>query len=405
MLECREVKEKYFSKDNEDDWIKEPVTSNIQRLDKDLLFEVELYKEDMVGILNLPISELGNKSWIQSFNDELVKCKSSPDYQVPKLILLTGGASRMEFISSTCRKVFPPETKIRVGSEPSLTIARGLAYAGRIDFKVESFMREVIKFTASNGLRDKINKKFEELSTDLSQTTFDIFSEVIKSSLKRWSEGEIKLISDLENDTRKNVDDRLKSKDCLETFEQLMENWLKNLSLDIQRDTREICVKYGITESTFKLELTEYSVADSNMSQYFKSEDMIERKLLTTGSGIVGVVLGSTVTTFLYASFITGGFVSIILGGVSGLAACGLLKIDPLAKMSTDVIRNNEIPKLLRLLDNQQIDEMIDKGRTEFENDLINQFKKQSETNLHKLIEAIEKDLLECADKARILIK
>lgn len=149
LLKCREIKEKYFASSNEDYWIDTPLTSDGKKLDKELYFEVELYQKDMIEILNYSIDELDNKSWLKAFRDELKKCQESEllGDQMPKLVLLTGGASRMRFLSSICKEVFPPETKIRVGPEPSLTIARGLAYVGRIEFKVKYFIEEVEDFT------------------------------------------------------------------------------------------------------------------------------------------------------------------------------------------------------------------------------------------------------------------
>jgi predicted DNA-binding protein len=405
LLKCREIKEAYFSKSSEDDWIQEPVPCDPKEVKEDLYFKVKLYKQDMAEILNSPISELSDKSWLQSFHDELVQCKRSSVYQTPKLVLLTGGASRMGFILSTCKKVFPPETRIRIGSEPSLTISKGLAYVGRIDYKVDKFMDEIMNFTVSNRLPSNIKNRFEELSKKLSKLTFDIFREVIKSSLLRWCKGDISLISNLENEIHTNAAASLKDEKCLKKFDEEINIWLEELSLYIQEETRIICVKYGIKEATFKLELTKYNIADNNMSRYFKSEEMIERKLLTMGSGIVGVILGAMLTAFFYESVVIGGAASTVLGAGLGLAVFGLLKIEPLSKMATDAIRTNEIPKLLRLLDNNQIDEMLDKGRPDFEKDVIEQFQNQSEKDLNKLIQAIEKDLLKCADKARILIK
>jgi hypothetical protein len=291
-----------------------------------------------------------------------------------------------------------------------------LAYVGRIDFKVQSFICEVEEFINSNSLRTKINDRFKELSQELSETTFAIFSKVVKSNLLKWREGEIKLISDLESSIANDADTHLKSEECLEAFEKKMEDWLKNLSREIQQDTHEICVRYGITDTAFQLEVTEKSVADSNMSRYFEAEDMVERKVWTMGSGIVGAILGGMVATFFTMSNIwSWGVIEITTGGVAGWIALlsiglvgglfGLSKIEPLSERAAEIIKYTELPKQSRLITDNQIDQMIAKGRPEFEADLMHQFEKQSETQLKELIEAIKKDLLDCADKARILIK
>jgi molecular chaperone DnaK (HSP70) len=80
----------------------------------------------------------------------------------PRLILLTGGASRMGFTSELCDKVFP-DTRVVRGAEPEFAIARGLAGAGRIELKTAAFREEVGSLIASGKTRLAIESSLPAL--------------------------------------------------------------------------------------------------------------------------------------------------------------------------------------------------------------------------------------------------
>jgi len=68
-------------------------------------------------ILNQPLPELGHKSWIQSFREAVSEAKEKLEQQsiVPKVVLMTGGASRMQFTRQICEEFFPePESQVRL---------------------------------------------------------------------------------------------------------------------------------------------------------------------------------------------------------------------------------------------------------------------------------------------------
>lgn len=234
--------------------------------------------------------------------------------------------------------------------------------------------------------------------------------------MKRWRNGEIKLVNELETSIAENVETKLKTQDTKSKFDDYIESWLKELSLEIQKDTHHICVTYGIPDATFQLELAENSVADRNMYRHFEAQDAVERKVLTMSSGIAGAVLGGIVAAFFTTSNILyWGVLEITTGGIAGWIALlaiglfggiyGLSKIGPLSEFATDVIKENEIPNILRRLTDKQIDQIIEKARPAFEKNLTSQFEKYSESHLNELLKAIKEALVDCANKARILIK
>ena len=98
-----------------------------------------------------------------------------------KLVFLTGGASRMEFVKDIVKEVFSYEGDFYRENNPSLTISNGIAIAGRADLRSSALMAklekddslnkdvsiDVIKMASTemaNAIVEKISKKYEYFS-------------------------------------------------------------------------------------------------------------------------------------------------------------------------------------------------------------------------------------------------
>ncbi len=98
-----------------------------------------------------------------------------------KLVFLTGGASRMEFVKDIVKEVFSYEGDFYRENNPSLTISNGIAIAGRADLRSSALMAklekddslnkdvsiDVIKMASTemaNAIVEKISKKYESFS-------------------------------------------------------------------------------------------------------------------------------------------------------------------------------------------------------------------------------------------------
>ena len=72
----------------------------------------------------------------ESFRSRMMNCllmaQQMTAQRPPKVVLLTGGASRMTFFQQLCRETFPGSV-LHVSATPEFDIARGLAYAGHVD--------------------------------------------------------------------------------------------------------------------------------------------------------------------------------------------------------------------------------------------------------------------------------
>ncbi|MFN6475531.1 TIR domain-containing protein [Nostoc sp. DedQUE07] len=258
LLKCREVKERYFSKENEDSWIKSPV-KGVEILDianeiETIYFEVKIYKKDMEEILNSPLNKLQDKTWKEMFADTLRVCRDLKEFQLPELILMTGGGSRMLFTSEICKRVFP-ESKVIVGLEPALSVAKGLALLGRIDFKIRSFKAEVDEFIEDKEDIDIIiDKALPKLLEELTSCLAVEFLKNIQKCIINWRDGNVETLEELEklfqinnltyfnNESQNIIDANLK-------------DWLAYLGSQIESLTSDICDKYRISRTTFNISL------------------------------------------------------------------------------------------------------------------------------------------------------
>lgn len=107
-LACRKAKEDYFS--NEQLYSDpESFARGFESINEQIYFIPQVNKLLIEEILNQPLAELGLQSWIKTFGESLNEAKEKLEKLgvVPKLVLMTGGASRMKFTHILCQEMFP----------------------------------------------------------------------------------------------------------------------------------------------------------------------------------------------------------------------------------------------------------------------------------------------------------
>ena len=135
LMACREGKEKYFSIPELYPSEDRPVDCSIKfrTINPPIEFEPWIHREEMEKILSLPIPALNGRSWKDAFSAALEHAGTRMATAGPDLVVLTGGASRMDVVLELSTRVFSSSARIIRGQEPEFTIARGLARIGRTD--------------------------------------------------------------------------------------------------------------------------------------------------------------------------------------------------------------------------------------------------------------------------------
>lgn len=189
LVKCRQHKENFFSKPKNEQ--KEGEEYSI-KLDSGYRLRYELNEEAMSLILNTPIPELDEQSWLACFRDILEKVKSDLN-TAPELVLLTGGASRMARINEVSTQIFDSEsTNIINDFQPEICVADGLARLIRWESRCNSFQYDVAQIISPESIANVIKPHIPATVRNfIEKGTYHLIAEIIPIFFERWSAGSI----------------------------------------------------------------------------------------------------------------------------------------------------------------------------------------------------------------------
>jgi len=390
-LACRKAKEDYFS--NEQLYSNpQSFARGFESINEQIYFIPQVNKLIMEEILNQPFAELGNQSWIQSFRKAVIEGKGKLEKEgiAPKVVLMTGGASRMKFTRKICEEIFPEhETQVRPDPEPERCIALGLARVGRWDLRATAFKEEVNKLFDSNKLKDLIKKHIPELIEVLTKPLSDaLIQNAIKLGLKDWQSNKVRTLDDLENLMRQRANDWLKSDEARQLINAKCVAWFNSkIQPDLAAETDPICRKFQISRSSLRFE---EGIDPGVVNPELSIGDAI---LGDTVAFIVSVVIGSGTIGSIITLILTGhlAWPIALIYGVSVLAAGVELTR---SKIQKTIKTNVDIPSLFRpsLLSDSKIDTICEQTNPELEKVLKEQLTGNQEA-FDQLIEKVGQEL------------
>lgn len=103
-------------------------------------------------------------------SDAVHKTQENP----PALIILTGGASKMPFFQEAVKTHFP-NAVMSCCEHPEFSIASGLAFACRVDNRMEQFRQSIHHFTDSHAFEILLEKSLPSLIHNLCDTLAPLF--------------------------------------------------------------------------------------------------------------------------------------------------------------------------------------------------------------------------------------
>ncbi|MBN4005225.1 Hsp70 family protein [Nostoc sp. LPT] len=390
-LACRKAKEDYFS--NEQLYSDpESFARGFESINEQIYFIPQVNKLLMEEILNQPLPELELNSWIKSFRDSLKEAKEKLEKLgiVPKLVLMTGGASRMKFTHILCQEMFPePETLLRPDPEPERCIAMGLARVGRWDLRAAAFKQEVNKLFTSNKLKGLIERHIPELIESLTKPLADgLIVNAVKPALKDWQKNKIRTLADLETALIGRAEQWLKSDRAVQIINHQCASWFSNkIQPDLAAQTDPICRKFQIPRSSLRFE-------DSIDPNFVNPELQIGDAILAeTVAFIVNVVIGGGAVASIITLILTGHLtwpIALVYGASVMAAGMELNR-----KTVQEVIKTNvDVPSWIRsnFLSDKKIQDMCEQIKPELEKVLQEQLTANQEA-FDKLIVKVEQGL------------
>ncbi len=249
-LVCRRAKEDYFNATPER---RAGGVGRFEVLPSEprLLFEVTLTPALMETLLTRPLPALEGKGWRQAFRDHLQATRET--IGTPALILLTGGAARMDCVADLTREIFP-DARVERGEEPEFAIARGLALYGRASVRIGAFRLGVAALTADDGplaplLKEALPRLADHLGRALAAA---LTEEVLLPTVLAWRTGPEGSLSALQENTRRAVAAWQESEAAGRALQEGVAAWYEEIRPAITRHTDPLCDRFGLQRALLR---------------------------------------------------------------------------------------------------------------------------------------------------------
>ena len=337
-IQARQLKEEYFTRlpQDPDTTVKKQLRicyDGVQKL------QLTLDKAIASNLIHNPLASLSGRSFHQAMEEALRDAVRLTDSQPPKLVLLTGGASRMPFIRELCRNIFA-NAAIVCCPEPEFSIAKGLSYAGWVDENLRAFRKAISEEITEERIAGIAKYAMPELQTEavdaLSQLLID---EAALPIVSDWRQGRLATLDDMNTRMQTRMEQVLVSPMAREALAPCMEKWLKGLGGKLQALIDPICDRYEVPRKEMQLNLTAAGASTLSLKP---------REL--TANHFVGTVL--TIVVSVATGLLCGGSgVALVASGPLGFLV-GLVVGALISLLGTDFISKSitkaNIPLLLR---------------------------------------------------------
>ena len=307
-IEARRIKEEYFTRLNTET---APVVRKQLRICYDGMQKLTLeFNNDLAQALTTePLEELDGHSFENAVRASLQNAVKLTANRPPRLLLLTGGASRMPFIRELCQEVFTQAVIVSC-PEPEFSIAKGLAYAGWVDENLTLFRKaiqdEITKELIAEITAEAIPSLLPSVSRCLARLIID---EAALPLMEQWRRGGIRTLEELESQMTERMERVLVSPVAQEALAPAVAMWLNQLTMQLQGLIDPICDRFDVPRKQMQLNMT----ASGTGGFALKPANWI-------GLPAMGTMLG-TVITLITGLLCGGGGIALVAAGPLGFLA------------------------------------------------------------------------------------
>lgn len=362
-LEARRLKEKYFLSEEKgrEGALSAPLTVCY---DSTLMLELCLDGAIVDELIHAPALALGGRSFMTCLQDALRAAQEASRERPPKVVILTGGASRMAFFREACQQAFPGSVMV-VCPEPECSIARGLAYAGRVDERLSVFRGEVASIARGERLGALVDERVHELYAPMASALFETARESAIKSVRLWRRGGVRTIDELDTLMQKEIAKAFAGEAGQARIEDVLRDWLADLMQRLEGELTALCMRCGVPPERMSLSGTS---VDAGLSGVKLS--LMDAMGMDVLSGLMGVVLA-----VVGASLGGGGGLALVSAGPVGMAAGAaagvLLALVGKAGMEK-AIRRADLPRFVRqLVTDKAILHGMNRQREELESAIV----------------------------------
>lgn len=258
----------------------------------------------MEEALSAPIPELEGLTWEKAC-EQLFLTVSSALKEIncePKIVMLTGGASRMDFVKHIALDVFKSPCRLVVDSDPSNCISHGLSLTPHKKGLEHAFLRAVDQF-CDERIKTVIKDEKHCLAEDISSKLTDKVLGIAKEDVLGWRSGRYQTLHSMETGIENDVKNYLNSQGCKSVVETCVVDFVKaKIATRVGKEFNVLCAKHGISLSGNQ------SVGDGSSSKNVMIEiegapgvgDGISKVVdEIIHSGVVNIVIASVCTLLL----------------------------------------------------------------------------------------------------------
>ena len=338
---ARRLKEKYFS--DEDYWTHHECKETIvMHYDRPVKFTLRMNSTIAKQLVKRRVPALNNRSWKEVFIASLKDVRDNISGEQPELIFLTGGVSKLAAIRDWCSEVFT-DSVIISATDPEFSVARGLAYCGRIDEDIREFREDLDQLIKSTTIEDIVEKHIPLLYKDAVDCLVEpIIEQVAMPLFDRWRDGEIKKLSDTDEILQVEIAEFLKKDETRELLAGPITAWLKPVIEELEEYTVPICIKHRVPYTALSLR-SYLSASDIDIKVDAKNIFAVEEMTFLIDS-IVTAIVAILISAIDLIPFMAGPE-----GVIIGVIASAVVLILGKDKMQEKLL-TADIPKTVRKL-------------------------------------------------------
>lgn len=312
---ARRLKEQYF--EDEAYWSEHECSRTVLiRSGKTLKFTLQVDAAAAQALLYGAATQLDGRSFHDVFTESLRHVAGSIDGPAPELLFLTGGVSKLSAVRDWCSAVFP-DSVIVTGTEPEYSVAKGLAFCGRIDEQIRAFKADVQDLISSPVIENIVDMRLAELYEAAAEAIVGpILSEAALPVFDRWRDGQIRRLCDVDDELQKSITAFLSSEEARDYLHEPVAKWLGTVSSDLEQYTLPICVRHHVPHSALTLQT------------YLSSEDIdihLEAKDIFAVGELTWLI--DAIISILVGLLCGGSGIALLSSGLPGIAGGAVISL------------------------------------------------------------------------------
>ncbi|HEY1066822.1 MAG TPA: hypothetical protein VGE52_11955, partial [Pirellulales bacterium] len=409
---CRMLKESFFSNEEQYRRSNGKVKAAIVEIDDENLLRPQATPALIDAALAEPQASLDGRGWKEAFLVTLqdVRRECEKFGKPPETIALTGGGARMKFVKEACECVFP-DALVLIDATPELSIAKGLARAGRWDIRATRFRDEI------EPLCERIPGAFKQegpqfLSEVVPRLSDSFVSDVMRAGLKDWRAGRVKTLNGIEKHIAELGDRWARSDSVKQIVANATANWTKRAVAQLWPSVTEVAMKYEISAESLSVSAkSDKAIAVSVKGPNLDQDTSPFAWIAGAVAGAISAKIAVVVVPVVMAVLLKATIITAAMTGPVGWAIAGVIVLAGTffgKEAAQDMVKDMDIYVWIRekLLSDAKLDAACIKAKDEVEEKLRSELEVALKATLvAKASAELKRDLTERMENAIVLIR